>query len=77
MQLAFLNSSINTPAAKVITNVSHYTFMYVSTVNYLLNAGFFYELLYNRESFHTNNKNIMQPRNFSTANNLHYMVIPK
>ena len=32
-----------------------------------------FELLYNRESFSTNNK-IMQPRNFYTANNLHYTV---
>ena len=75
MQLAFLNSSINTPAANVITRVSHYTFMHVSTINYLLNARFFHESLYNRESFPTNNQNIMQPRNFSTVNDLHYMVI--
>ena len=33
-----------------------------------------FELLYNRESFPTNNKKIMQPRNFSTANDLHYTV---
>ena len=31
-------------------------------------------MLYNRESFLANNKNIMQPRNFSTANDLHYTV---
>ena len=31
-------------------------------------------MLYNRESFPTNNKRIMQPRNFSTANDLHYTV---
>ena len=74
MKLAFLNSSINTPAANVITRVLHYTFMHVSTINYLLNAGFFCELLYNRKSFPTNNKEIMQPRNFSTANDLHYTV---
>ena len=73
MQLAFSNSSINTPAANVITRVSHYTFTHVSIVNYLLNAGFFHELLHNRESFPMNNK-IMQPRNFSTANDLHYTV---
>ena len=33
-----------------------------------------FELLYNRESFPTNNKKIMQPCNFSTANNLPYTV---
>ena len=75
MQLAFLNSSINTPAANVITRVSHYTFTRVSTLNCLLNARFFHELLYNRKSFPANNKNIMQPRNFSTANDLHYTVL--
>ena len=32
-----------------------------------------FELLYNRKSFPVNNK-IMQPQNFSTANDLHYMV---
>ena len=74
MQLAFSNSSINTPAAKVITSVSHYMFMHVSTIHYLLNAGFFRELLYNRERFPANNKNIMQPRNIYTANDLHYTV---
>ena len=73
MQLAFSNFSINTLAANVITHVSHYTFMHVSTVNYLLYAGFFHELLYNRESFPANSK-IMQPQNFSTANDLHYTV---
>ena len=73
MQLAISNSSINTPAANVITRVSHYTFSHVSTVNYLLNAGLFRELLYNRESFPMNNK-IMQPWNFSTVNNLHYTI---
>ena len=61
MQLAFSNSSINTPAANVIVRVLHYTFMHLSTINYLLNAGFFRELLHNRESFPANNKNIMQP----------------
>ena len=34
-----------------------------------------FKLLYNRESFLANNKKIMQPRNFSTANDLHYTVI--
>ena len=48
--------------------------MHVNTVNYLLNAGFFCELLYNCESFPANNKKIMQPQNFSTANYLHYTV---
>ena len=33
-----------------------------------------FELLYNRESFPANNK-IMQPRNFSTMNDLHYTVL--
>ena len=33
-----------------------------------------FKLLYNRESFPANNKKIMQPRNFSTANDLHYTV---
>ena len=33
-----------------------------------------FELLYNCESFPANNKKIMQPRNFSTVNDLHYMV---
>ena len=33
-----------------------------------------FELLYNRESFPANNK-IMQPRNFSTVKDLHYMVL--
>ena len=33
-----------------------------------------FELLYNRGSFPANNKKIMQPRNFSTANDLHYTV---
>ena len=75
MQLAFSNSSINTPAANVITSVSHYTFTHMSTINYLLNARFFRELLYNRKSFPANNKNIMQPRNFYTANDLYYTVI--
>ena len=75
MQLAFSNSSINTPAANVITCVSHYTFTHVGTVNYLLNAEFFHELLYNHESFSVNNRNIMQPQNFSTVNDLHYTVI--
>ena len=32
-------------------------------------------MLYNRESFRANNKKIVQPRNFSTANDLHYMVV--
>ena len=36
-----------------------------------------FDLLYNRESFPTNNKKIMQPRNFSTANDLHYTVYIK
>ena len=36
-----------------------------------------FELLYSRESFPTNNKKIMQPWNFSTANDLHYTVIIK
>ena len=36
MQLALLNSSINTLAANVITRVLHYTFTHMSTVNYLL-----------------------------------------
>ena len=75
MQLAFSDSSINTPAANMITRVSHYTFTHMSTVKCLLNARFFRELLYNRESFPVNNKNIMQLRNFSTTNDLHYMVI--
>ena len=35
-----------------------------------------FELLYNRESFPANNK-IMQPRNFYTANDLHYTVREK
>ena len=74
MQLALSNSYIKTPAAKVITSVSHYTFTHVSTIYYLLNAGFFCELLYNCESFPANNKNIMQPRNFYTADDLHYTV---
>ena len=79
MQLAVSNSSINTPAANVMTHVffiiivSHYMFAHMSTVNYLFNAGFFRELLYNRESFPVNNK-IMQLRNFSTVNDLHYTV---
>ena len=51
MQLAFSNSSVSTPAANVITRLSHYTFTHVSTVNYLLNAGFFCKLLYNCERF--------------------------
>ena len=34
-----------------------------------------FKLLYNRESFPTNNKKIMQLRNFSTANDLHYTVL--
>ena len=38
---SFSNSSINTPAANVITRVSRYTFTHVSIVNYLLNARFF------------------------------------
>ena len=58
----------------MITRASHYTFMHVSTVNYLLNAGFFCELLYNCESFPANNKKIMQPQNFSTVNYLHYTI---
>ena len=33
-----------------------------------------FELLYNRESFPANNNKIMQPWNFSTANDLHYTV---
>ena len=33
-----------------------------------------FELLYNRESFPMNNEKIMQPWNFSTANDLHYTV---
>ena len=42
-------------------------------------ANFFFiircfELLYNHKSFPANNKKIMQLRNFSTANNLHYTV---
>ena len=32
-------------------------------------------MLYNRESFPANNKKIMQPRNFSTVNDLHYTVL--
>ena len=36
-----------------------------------------FDLLYNRESFPTNNKKFMQPRNFSTANDLHYTVYIK
>ena len=76
MQLAFSNSSINTPAA-VITSALHYTFTHVSTVNYLFNARFFRKLLYNRKSFPMNNQNIMQPWNFSTVNDLHYMVCPQ
>ena len=31
-------------------------------------------LLYNHKSFPVNNKKSTQPRNFSTANNLHYTV---
>ena len=43
-------------------------------------ANFFYfiircfELLYNHESFPANNKKIMQRRNFTTVNDLHYTV---
>ena len=54
--------------------------MHVSTVNYLFlhGAGFFSELhndpICNRESFPANNKKSMQPRKFSTANDLHYTV---
>ena len=73
MQLAFSNSSINTPAANVMTHDSRYMFAHMSTINYLFNAGFFRELLYNREIFPVNNK-IMQPWNFSTVNDLHYTV---
>ena len=34
----------------------------------------YYKVLYNRESFPANNRKIMQPRNVSTANDLHYTV---
>ena len=73
MQLVFTNSSINIPAANVITRVSYYTSMHVSTLNFLLNARFFVNR-YTFWKFSTNNKNIMQPWNFSTMNNLHYAV---
>ena len=53
---SFSNSSINTPAANVITLVSHYTFMHMSTVNYILNVGIFCKLPYNRKKFSANNK---------------------
>ena len=33
-----------------------------------------FKLLYNRKSFPTNNNKIMQPWNFSSANDLHYTV---
>ena len=72
MQLAFLSSSINTHR---ITPALHYKFTHVSTINYLLNTGFIHKLLYNRKSFPANNKKIVQPRNFSTANDLHYTVL--
>ena len=69
MQLAVSNSYI------MITLV----FVHVSTVNYLLRGGGFSVnctlRLCNRESFPVNNKNGMQPRKFSTANDLHYTVI--
>ena len=51
MQLAFSNSSINTPAANVITRISHYTFMHVSTLNYLLNVGFFLQIAMQLQKF--------------------------
>ena len=73
IKLAFSKFSIDTPAANVITRVSHYTLTHMSTVNNLLKARFFCELLYNCASFPTNNK-IMQLWNFSTANDLHYTV---
>ena len=34
-----------------------------------------FELLYNRESFTANNKKIMEPRIFSTTNDLYYTVV--
>ena len=70
---------INTPAANMITRVSNYTFIHVCTVNCLLrDAGFFCELhaeAIQSRKFPTNNKKIMQLRNFSTANDLHYTVV--
>ena len=38
--ISLSNSSINTPGTNVITRVLHYMFTHVSTLNYLLNAGF-------------------------------------
>ena len=42
--------------------------------NFFLSIIRCFELLYNRERLPANNKKIMQPRNFSTANDLHYTV---
>ena len=71
MQLAFSNSSINTPAANMIARVSHYMFMHVSTVKYLLNVEYFRKLLYNRESFPVNNKDHATTKLFHHKD-LHY-----
>ena len=54
--------------------IGHYAAEY-GTVNAIrCFKGDFRKLLYNHESFPTNNK-IMQPLNFSTANDLHYIVM--
>ena len=42
--------------------------------NFFLSIIRCFELQYNRKSFPMNNKKIMQPRNFSTTNDLHYTV---
>ena len=76
MQLAFSNSSINTPREILRDN----TYFYVREHRKLFVFTWcrifprIALMLCNRESFPANNKKGMQPRKFSTANDLHYTV---